>query len=227
MSEYIIDSSEDELEHDDEVKNDDTQGFLLDYLFHSNSFNNIDSEKFYDSINYNNKPVEKWDYKKKLENSLKAKYMKKRQYILSREYLSTVKHGEEEYILRQEFINKPYLVTSSPGQFKTPHFISKETHTNTLEYSPSQQITRIQNRPYGLEQKFVSEEIKKFDYIDKLESDEDDEKLAKIMEQTDKTDYVHVPAYEIENVFEIEETSKFKNINAFEVTIFFVVTRVA
>lgn len=218
MSEYINDSSEDELVDDNDninVVNDYTQGSTFEYLFHSNYFNDIDSinkatENVYDSINYNNAPIEKWNYKRKLKNYLKAKYTEKIQYgtKLKRDYLGTVKHEEHECTVGQTFTNKLDTVTSSSVQLNIPCSTIKEKFTSTPDYSPNQQSAITQQSRNKLEQKLGTENLKKFDDFDQSESDEE-EKPTIIQERTNITDYVRVPTYEMEKVL-IEDTSKFR-----------------
>lgn len=216
MSEYNIDSSEDEFADDENVVDDDTQGSMFEYVSHSHTFDDTDSinifatKEVYNSINYNNGPVEKWNSKRKHEDSFKAKYMEKRQYTLKREYLTTVNHGEREYTVAPKFAHKLSTVTSNSVLFNLPRITTKEEITSTRDYAPNQQSKITQRIRNELEQKLQTRNTNKFDYFDKSQSDdEEEEKSTNIQRTTDMTDYVHVPAYDMEYVL-ADNRSKLK-----------------
>lgn len=184
MLEYISDSSGDELtDVDENVINDNTEGSKFENIFYPDTLNDVDSfykfssRKVDDCIN--NACTEKWNHIRKVQNSLKRKYMEKRQHVPRQEYLSTVNYGEHDYNVGQKFTNKPDTVPSS---------------------TTSKAKTK-------LTQNLKSENKNAIDYFDKSESDEEGNHTI-IPVQTDIADYVHVPVYDMENIF-FENTSKF------------------
>lgn len=204
MSEYDFDY-EDELLDVANVIDDDKEGSMTEYIVHEHSITK--KEKEINHKDFINKATEEADAsadKRKLVNSLKEKYMKKRQHFQRREDLSTVKHSKHENI------NKPDIEASSSIQLNLPLSMINEKITSTTDNNHNQQSTIIKRSHNELGQEIKSENINIFDYFDESQSDEEEEKLSQIQVETDVADYVHVSAYKMKNLF--EDTSKFKYV---------------
>lgn len=202
MSEYVFDFNEDELLDEANVIDNDIERSMTGYIFHQHKKRKDYHKDFIDK--YATEEADASTENRKLVNSLNKKYMKKRQHFQKWKYLNTVKHSEYENT------NKPDTEASSSIQFNLLLFMNKEKIGSTTNYSFYQQSTIIKRSHNELGQEIKSENMNIFDYFDKSESDEEEEKRSRIQVETDVADYVRVSADKMENLF--RDTSKFKHV---------------
>lgn len=191
MSENVNNSSEDERINDDILENEEKQDFKSEYNFHSYVLNDIDS-----SNKFVTKEVDNSNATFESKNNIKTKCMEKPRHFRKHKYLSTVKHRQHENITGQK------LDTAANNSMKL-----NLSRSSDVEYRHNQTYSVTQRRSNILKQKIQSENSSYY-YFDKSESDDEEEKLSKTQIETDKADYIHLPAYDMENIL-VEDTSKF------------------